>query len=245
MIGFNLSCLFAFLFILYYGYLLSSDILCSGAATIQSGSINCIYTQCSWWLMFPCICPFVVCISYYRHPSLFLLMDLFSSLIPVCRKSALYSLIGIKLPSQTVSIWYSHVSTSDWVLFITLLLFLIWFHKIENIWSFHIKLLCYHLFVLNILACNELLCICCHSLVPAGSLLFIPTQSGWVCCILNSSFVFLQYLQLVQVSLLPAIAVSNVLFFYLFFHGVENFTLFCGLDYCFLGPLCPHLSGPC
>ena len=39
------------------------------------------------------------------------LMDLFSSFMFVCRKSVLYILIGIKLPSLPVPNLYLHVST--------------------------------------------------------------------------------------------------------------------------------------
>ena len=97
---------------------------------------NCIDTNC------PYIYQFVIGITYYRHITLFLLMDLLSSFMCVCRISTLYILMGSKLSWLPVYIWYLHTS----VLFLTLLLLLIWLWKLKT-WCYHVKLWCCYLFV--------------------------------------------------------------------------------------------------
>ena len=62
---------------------------------------------------------------FYAQYTIYLLMDLFNSFMFICRRSILYILIGIKLPSLPVSILNLHVSVFC-LLFSTTWLLLIW-----------------------------------------------------------------------------------------------------------------------
>ena len=122
--------------------------------------------------------------SYYRCAKLpFLLMDLFSSLC-LYMESVLYILVSIKLPLLPMSILYSSVSA-----FCFQFCNYYWHDtiEIENFWSYYIKFtIATYLSLLPSPVSWSALHFC-QPLVPACSGFCIPTQSGLVSHILNSS----------------------------------------------------------
>ena len=142
----------------------------------------------------------------------------------VCGKNTLYILMGIELPSLPVYFVFTDIYILT--LFCVWLCYYYWSDavKTENFWSYHIKFLCCHLYVLTVLA-NV---INCYGFC-------IPAQSCWSFLHLKqllpytgnlqSSCVFLQYLHLVWVYLRPVFALSDTLFScHCFFHSVKIFT---------------------
>ena len=130
----------------------------------------------------------VVCMSYYRNTSLFLLMDLFSPFMFICGKRALSIFMRNKLPSLPLSNLYWYLSTF-WLLFCFQLCGYYWSDttKIECVCFWSVKFLCWYLIVLIILECV----VNCsasfgYPLAPVCFCSSISIQNGLVSCILDS-----------------------------------------------------------
>ena len=85
----------------------------------------------------------------YTHNTILLLMDLFSSLMFVCRRSTFYILMNPTLPVSILTHMYLLFGCFLLLLF---LLLLILHYDIQNCWSCHVKFLFFHFFVLLVLA---------------------------------------------------------------------------------------------
>ena len=129
-----------------------------------------------------------VLISLHCHSYSIVICGIFAAVMMFIRWSSVLDCLWMSMIFSCVYL-YLHISTYR-LLFVfnfaiitdlTLL-------TLKNAWSYPVTLLCCHLLVLIIMTCYELLCVYCHSLVPACSGFCILTLSGWVYCILNTSF---------------------------------------------------------
>ena len=147
--------LFTYQFVFFYIDHLITGSLCSPAGVMLAHFLvlqrNYIDTWQLYWLLWFSYtylgCAWIVIGK--QHYSL--LIDLFNSCIFVCGKRILYILMAIKLPLLHVSNLYSHLSMFGF-LFCFKLCHYYWSDsmEIENRWSYSIKFLSFHLFVLII-----------------------------------------------------------------------------------------------
>ena len=125
----------------------------------------------------------------------------------------------------------------------------------ENVWSYHIKLLCWYLFVLivlvNIVNCSASFVLLWHlsALAPAShskwlGFLLLELLLPWTGN-LQEWYVFPQYLQIMHIPLLAAFHLSKELFFCSwFFHGYQTLNFILWLSLVLSRPFVPLLFWP-